>query len=133
MFLNYLILSLYLIISNQSPATNIIAKPETSTNDQHLSYSLAIQPCAPAKTNVPSPPTLFLDSTILANVCENMFLLLTQLLLMNFCVLLKSFYASDHIMFYTYLFLKNFSLFFSSLLFVFILYFLLMTKRGVDV
>ena len=34
---------------------------------------MAIQPIAPAKTNVPSPPTLFLDSTILAYVCENIF------------------------------------------------------------
>jgi len=34
---------------------------------------MAIQPIAPAKTNVPSPPTLFLDSTILAYVFENIF------------------------------------------------------------
>jgi len=61
------------VISNQSPATNTIVEPETSINDQPSSSSLAIQPCAPAKTNVPSPPTLFLDSTILADVCENIF------------------------------------------------------------
>ena len=32
-----------------------------------------MQPVAPAKTNVPSPPTLFLHSTILANVCNSIF------------------------------------------------------------
>jgi len=56
------------IISNQSPATNTIAESETSINDQPSSSNLAIQPCALAETNVPSPPTLFLDSTILADV-----------------------------------------------------------------
>ena len=68
------------VISNQPPATNIIVEPETSTNDQPSSSSLAIQPCDPAKTNVPSPPTLFLDSTILANVCENIFQELNKLI-----------------------------------------------------
>jgi len=43
------------------------------TNDQPSTSNLIIQPCAPAKTNVPSPPTLFLDSTILPDVCENIF------------------------------------------------------------
>jgi len=62
------------VFSNQSPATNTFAEPEiTSTNDQPSSSSLVIQPVAPAKTNVPSPPTLFLNSTILANVCEDIF------------------------------------------------------------
>jgi len=68
------------VISNQSFVTNTIFEPETSTNDQPSSSSLAIQPCAPAKTNVPSPPTLFLDSTILANVCENIFQELNKLI-----------------------------------------------------
>jgi len=58
---------------NKSPTTNTIVEPETSINDQPSSSNLAIQPCAPAKTNVPSPPTMFLDSTILADVCENIF------------------------------------------------------------
>jgi len=58
-------------INNQSSTTNTFAEPETSVNDQPLSSNLVIQPCAPARTNVPSPPTLFLDSTILADVCEN--------------------------------------------------------------
>jgi len=61
------------VINNQSPTTNTIVEPETSINGQPSSSNLAIQPCAPAKTNVPSPPTLFLDSTILAYVCENIF------------------------------------------------------------
>jgi hypothetical protein len=42
-----------------------------STNDQPSSSNQAIQACAPARsTNVSSPPTLFLDSSILADVCE---------------------------------------------------------------
>jgi len=61
------------VIYNQSPTTNTIAEPKTSINDQPSSSNLAIQPCAPAKTNVSSPPTLFLYSTILADVCENIF------------------------------------------------------------
>jgi len=61
------------VIYSQSPTTNTIAKPETSINDQPSSSNLAIQPCALAKKNVPSPPTLFLDSIFLANVCENIF------------------------------------------------------------
>jgi len=61
------------VINNQSPTTHTIAEPEPSINDQTSSSNLAIKPCAPAKTNVPSPPTLFLKSTILADVCENIF------------------------------------------------------------
>jgi len=52
----------------------LFAEPEISTNDQPSSSNLAIQTCAPARTtNVPSPPTLFVDSTILEDVCENIF------------------------------------------------------------
>jgi len=61
------------VINNQSSTTNTIAEPETSQNDQPSSSNLAIQPVSPAKPNVPSPPTLFLDSTILVDVCENIF------------------------------------------------------------
>jgi len=61
------------IINNQSSTTNTFVEPETSVNDQPSSSNLAIQPTALARTNVPSPPTLFLDSTILADVCENIF------------------------------------------------------------
>jgi len=57
-------------------------EPEISTNDQPSSSNLAIQTCAPARTtNIPSPPTLFLDSTILAYVCENIFQELNKLVL----------------------------------------------------
>jgi len=60
-------------INSQSSTTNTFAEPESSVIDQPSSSNLAIQPCAPPRTNVPSPPTLFLDSTILADVCENIF------------------------------------------------------------
>ena len=60
-------------INNQSSTINTSTEPATSTNDQPLSSNLAILHVAPTKTNVPSPPTLFLDSTILADVCENIF------------------------------------------------------------
>jgi len=61
------------VINSQSTTTNTPTEPETSVNDQPSSSNLEIQPVAPAKTNVPSPPTLFLNSTVLANVCENIF------------------------------------------------------------
>ncbi|RHN66803.1 hypothetical protein MtrunA17_Chr3g0095601 [Medicago truncatula] len=49
-------------------------QPGTSINDQPSSSSQAIQVCAPARsTNIPYPPTLFLDSSILADVCEDIF------------------------------------------------------------
>jgi len=69
------------VIVNQSPATNSILEPEIATNDQPSSSNLAFQTCAPARTkNIPSPPTLFLDSTILENVCENIFQELNKLI-----------------------------------------------------
>jgi len=61
------------IILNQQQTTNTSTKPETSINDQPSSSNLAILLVGPAKTNVPSPPTMFLDSTTLADVCENIF------------------------------------------------------------
>jgi len=57
---------------SQSTTTNL-HEHEHPTNDQPSSFNLAIQPITPAKTNVPSPPTLFLNSTILSNVCESIF------------------------------------------------------------
>jgi len=54
--------------------------PTIPTNDQPSASNLAIQPCVPAKTKVPSPPTLFLNSTILADVCENIFQELNKLI-----------------------------------------------------
>jgi len=61
------------ITLNQQSTTNTSTEPESSVNDQPSSSNLAILPVAPAKTNVPSPPALFLDSTILTDVCENIF------------------------------------------------------------
>jgi len=61
------------VITNQSPTANTISEAETSINDQPSSSNLAIQPCAPTKTSVPSPPTLFLYFTIITDVCENIF------------------------------------------------------------
>jgi hypothetical protein len=52
-------------------------KPSTSNptpnsiNNQPSSSQLAIQPVAPTK--IPSPPTIFLDSTLLTDVCEKIF------------------------------------------------------------
>jgi len=58
----------------------LFAELEISTNDQPSSSNLAIQTCAPARTkNIPPSPTLFLDSTILADVCENIFQELNKL------------------------------------------------------
>jgi len=70
------------VFSDQPSETNtLFAEPEISTNDQPSSSNLAIQTCAPARTtNVPSPPTLFLDSTILADVCENILQELNKLI-----------------------------------------------------
>jgi len=68
-------------VNVQSPATNSILEPEIATNDQPSSSNLALQTCAPSRTkNIPSPPTLFLDSTILENVCENIFQELNKLI-----------------------------------------------------
>ena len=62
------------VISNQSSATNTTIEPEITINDQPSSSNLALQINAPARPkNIPSPPTLFLDFIILANVCENIF------------------------------------------------------------
>jgi len=70
------------VIVDQSPAnTSIFAEPEISTNDQPSSSNLALQACAPARsTNIPSPPTLFLDSIILVDVCANIFQELNKLI-----------------------------------------------------
>jgi hypothetical protein len=57
--------SIVVVISvpDQPSETNI--QTAISTNDQPSSSNQALQVCAPARsTNVPSPPTLFLDSTI---------------------------------------------------------------------
>jgi len=69
------------VFVDQPYETNtLFDEPEISTNDQPSSSNLAIQTCAPARTtNVRSPPTLFLDSTTLADVCENIFQELNKL------------------------------------------------------
>jgi len=61
------------IINSQSSTTNTFVELEILVNDQPSSSNLAIQPCALARTNVSSAPTLFLDSTIVADVCERTF------------------------------------------------------------
>jgi len=70
------------IILNQL-STNSSTEP--SINDQPSFFNLAIQPVVPAKSNVPSPPTLFVDSTILADVCENIFQELNNLVQARNC------------------------------------------------
>jgi len=62
------------------PSTTIIHESEHSTNDQPSSSNLAIQPIKPTRTNVPSPPTMFLNSTILSQVCESIFQELNNLI-----------------------------------------------------
>jgi len=52
------------VINSQSTTTNTPTEPRTLVNDQPSSSNLAIQPVTPAKTNVPSPPTLFLNSRL---------------------------------------------------------------------
>jgi len=58
--------------------TNI---PTIPTNNQPSTSHLAIQPIAPPKpTKIPSPPTMYLDSSLLADVCENIFQELNRLI-----------------------------------------------------
>jgi hypothetical protein len=59
--------------SNQTP-TSISSQPSSSSH-------LAIQSVAPTKpSKVPSPPTIFLDSTLLTDVCEKIFRDLNKLI-----------------------------------------------------
>jgi hypothetical protein len=76
----------FMITSEASNVNSVLDQPsetniqtDTSTNVPQPS-NLAIQPCASAKTNVPSPSILFLDSTILAYLCENIFQELNKLI-----------------------------------------------------
>jgi len=62
------------------PSTTIIHESEHTTNDQPSSSNLAIQLVKPTITNVLSPPTMFLNSTILSHVCENIFQELNSLI-----------------------------------------------------
>ena len=86
-FLNKFASSSSTMISESIPdeTNTLFAEPilsvETFTHDQHSSSNQDIQTCAPARSiNVPFPPTLFLDSTILADVCENIFQELNKLI-----------------------------------------------------
>ncbi|RHN79152.1 hypothetical protein MtrunA17_Chr1g0173961 [Medicago truncatula] len=64
-------------VSNQITQTT---QTPISTNNQP-STSLAIQPIAPTKqSKIPSPPTIFIDSTLLSDVCENIYKELTTLI-----------------------------------------------------
>jgi len=55
--------------------------PTIPTNNQPSTSNLAIQPTAPPRTTkVPSPPTMYLDSSLLADVCENIFQELNRLI-----------------------------------------------------
>jgi len=65
--------SAYELSTNSQSTTTNSHEHETPTDDQTSSSNLAIQIVAPTKTNVPSPPILFLHSTILANVCDDIF------------------------------------------------------------
>jgi len=61
-------------ISETNIPTIPIITPTISTNNQPSPSNLAIQPIAPPKpTKIPSPPTMYLDSSLLADVCENIF------------------------------------------------------------
>jgi len=54
--------------------------PIIPTNNQHSSSHLAIQPITPPKPDkIPFPPTMYLDSSLLADVCENIFQELNKL------------------------------------------------------
>ena len=65
-------------VPDQPLETNI--QTAIPTNDQPSSSNLAIQVSTPPRTTkVPSPPTLFLNSSILADVCENIFQELNKL------------------------------------------------------
>jgi len=56
------------------PTTIPTSIPTIPTNNQPSTSHLAIQPITPPKpTKIPSPPTMYLDSSLLADVCENIF------------------------------------------------------------
>jgi len=58
--------------------TNI---PTIPTNNQPSLSNLALQPSTPPKpTKIPFPPTMYLDSSLLADVCENIFQELNRLI-----------------------------------------------------
>jgi len=68
--------------SDDMTETNIPTKiPTQPINNQPSSSSLAIQPIIPAKPDkIPFPPAMYLDSTLLADVCNNIFQELNRLI-----------------------------------------------------
>ena len=61
------------------PSTQMAVTKNTAT-DLPSSSTQALQTCTPIQTtNISSPPTMFLDSIILADVCESIFKELNKL------------------------------------------------------
>jgi len=84
-FLNFASSSSTMISESVHETNTLLTEPipiaKTFTNGQPSSSNQAIQTCAPARsTNVPFPPTMFLHSTLLADVCENIFQELNKLI-----------------------------------------------------
>jgi len=61
--------------SDDMSETNIpTTTPTQHINNQPSSSHLATQPITPPQLDkIPSPPTMYLDSSLLADVCENIF------------------------------------------------------------
>jgi hypothetical protein len=57
-------------VPNQ-PSTSTIQSQNSMNSQPSSSSRRAIVPVAPTKPDIPSPPTIFLDSTLLQHVCEN--------------------------------------------------------------
>jgi len=69
--------------SNDMLETNIptTTTPTQPLNNQPSSSHLAIQPITPPQPDkIPSPPTMYLDSSLLVDVCENIFQELNKLI-----------------------------------------------------
>ena len=68
------------ILETNIPTTIPTNIPTIPTNNQPSTSHFAIQPITPPKpTKIPSPPTMYLDSSLLADVCENIFQELNRL------------------------------------------------------
>jgi len=67
--------------SDDMSETNIPTTiPTHPTNNQPSSSHLAIQPITPPEPDkIPFPPTMYLDSSLLADVCNNIFQELNRL------------------------------------------------------
>ena len=64
-----------------NPSSTSAPDDLTETNVTTLPTNLAIQPITPPKrTKIPSPLTMYLDSSLLADVCENIFQELNRLI-----------------------------------------------------